>query len=245
MKALTLALVAFCLPLSSHVRADESKLLGGKFSAWLDFSTDYVFRGESEVNDAEIPAFRGSFTWTHSSGFYAGLFHGSNKFESTPEIRSVLAPFIGKSGSLLDDSTLTYNVFLYWYTYPGASFSNYAEFWITLTKNFGGFSLGMEVTPTVSNWFGVDGWNGVNYAFTPSTSFDNGITLSATLGYQDLSGEGAEGWTHWNIGVSKAFYGVNFDLRYHNTDLDNTHKIYGGSTHIFDDRVVFGISKTF
>ena len=69
--------------------------------------------------------------------------------------------------------------------------------------------------------------------------------MSGSVGYQDLDGEGAEGWGHWNLGVSKAYAGINFDVRYHGSTVDSDHKVYGTQTEIFDDRLVVGISKSF
>ncbi|MBL4814561.1 MAG: hypothetical protein JKY74_03675, partial [Shewanella sp.] len=69
--------------------------------------------------------------------------------------------------------------------------------------------------------------------------------VSGSVGYQDLDGEGAEGWGHWNLGVSKVYLGLKFDLRYHGSTVDETHKVYGTQTKIFDDRFVIGINKSF
>lgn len=41
--------------------------------------------------------------------------------------------------------------------------------------------------------------------------------------FRGESGEGAEGWTHWNLGISKTLWGLIFDLRYHDTDVDSSH----------------------
>lgn len=249
MNTLQSVLAASIVLSTSFVASAEQpveKLFNGTFSGSLEIATDYVFRGESEVVDGEIPAVKGSFTWTHENGVYAGLFGATNKFESTPDIYAVLAPYIGKSGSF-GDSGITYNAFVFHYTYPGVEDMDYTELWMKVAKEFNGVKLELEVTPTLNDWFGVDGWSGVNYALHPSTTFANGVTLSGSIGYQELSGDGAEGWTHWNLGLSKAFYGLTLDLRYHDTDVTSTHKVYGSEQglKIFEERVVFGITKGF
>ncbi|MDT3672526.1 MAG: hypothetical protein ROZ37_19565 [Aromatoleum sp.] len=40
---------------------------------------------------------------------------------------------------------------------------------------------------------------------------------------------------------------VTFDLRYHDTDVDSSHKVYGDrdGRKIFKERVVFAVSKSF
>ena len=233
-------------PFLASAEQNKEKLFNGTFSGSLEIATDYVFRGESEVADGDIPAVKGSFTWTHEDGVYAGVFAATNKFESTPDIRAVLAPYIGKFGSI-GDTGFTYNVFLFHYTYPGVDDMDYTELWMKVAKDIGPVNLELEVTPTLNDWFGVDGWQGINYAVHPSTTFDNGIKLSGSVGYQELSGDGAEGWAHWNLGVSTDFYGLNVDLRYHDSDVDSSHKVYGSEQglKIFDERFVFSVSKSF
>lgn len=228
------------------VAEDKPTLLGGTFSGSVKLATDYVFRGESEVNDGEIPAVQGSITWSHPNGVYLGYFGSTNKFASSPDIYAVVGPYLGKSGSI-GDSGVNYNVMAFAYQYPGASKYNYSELYMFLNKQFGPVNLKLEITPTLQDWFGVKGWSGVNYALHPKMDLPNGFTLDGSLGYQDLNGTGAEGWRHWNIGVSKPMWGLNFDLRYHDTDVDSSHKVYGSPSglKIFKERLVFAVSKSF
>ena len=247
----TLSTVAVSLLLSTAVSAQEvqeqDKFLNGSFSGSIKIATDYVFRGESEVVDGEIPAVQASITWTHDdNGVYAGLFSSTNKFESAPDVYAVVGPYIGKFGEVADTG-IDYNVFVFHYMYPGVDNMDYTELWMKAGKQLGPVKIDLEVTPTLNDWFGVDGWSGVNYAIHPSTTFENGITLSGSVGKQELSGDGAEGWTHWNLGVSKNFYGLTVDVRYHDSDIDSSHKVYGSpqGQKIFDDRLVLAISKSF
>ena len=242
---LIVTILLFC-PFFVSAEQSNEKLFNGTFSGSLEIATDYVFRGESETADGDIPAVKGSFTWTHENGVYVGVFGATNKFEATPDISAVFAPYIGRSGTFTS-TDISYNVFVFHYTYPGVQDMDYTELWINVAKDFGPVKIGLEVTPTLNDWFGVDGWEGVNYAIHPSKTFENGITVSGSVGYQDLSGENAEGWTHWNLGLAKNFYGLNVDVRYHDTDVDSTHKVYGSEQgrKIFDQRFVFSVSKSF
>jgi uncharacterized protein (TIGR02001 family) len=133
--------------------------------------------------------------------------------------------------------------------YPGADGLDYTELWMKLGKSFGSMHVDLEVTPTLNDWFGVKGWSGINYAVHPSNTFDNGVTLSGSIGYQALDGdgEGAEGWTHWNLGLSSTLWGLTLDIRYHDTDVDSSHQVYGSPSgiKIFDERFVFAVSKSF
>lgn len=231
--------------LGSNVIADEKeKFLNGTFGGSFKLGTDYVFRGESETADGDIPMVQGSITWTHEDNWYAGFFGSTNKFDTAPDIYAVMGPYVGKSGSI-GDTGLDYNVFVFSYMYPGASRYNYTELWMYLSKKFGPVTIKGEITPTLNDWFGVDGWDGINYAAHASGDLPGGFNLSGTLGYQDLDGEGAEGWTHWNLGVSKEFYGMDVDLRYHDTDVGSDHEVYGDYTYMFDERVVLSVSMSF
>ena len=223
---------------------DKNTLLGGTFSASAKFATDYVFRGESEVNDGEIPAVQGSITWSHPSGFYAGYFGSTNKFVTAPEISAVVGPYVGKSGTF-GTSDIGYNVMVFDYQYPGASQYNYTELYMYLNKQFGNVNLKLEVTPTLNDWFGWKGHKGIAYAIHPKVNLSDDFTLDGSYGYQHLSGTGAEGWRYWNIGISKPYLGLTFDLRYHGATVDNSHKVYGAHTNLFKDRVVFAVSKSF
>ena len=57
-----------------QVDTESKKYLNGTVSTWFELASDYVFRGESETNDGEIPSVKVAVTWTHDSGFYAGIY---------------------------------------------------------------------------------------------------------------------------------------------------------------------------
>ncbi|WP_394203152.1 TorF family putative porin [Shewanella waksmanii] len=234
------ALLAASVPAIAN---DDGQLLGGQISGSVKFATDYVFRGESETMDGDVPVVQGTLGWSNDDGWYTGVFASNIKF-ADPNLEIVTAPYIGKAGEF-GDSGFTYDVMVFSYLYAGASYSNYTELWLKVGKQFGQAHVQLEVTPTLDDWFGVSGWQGVNYAIHPSYDFNNGIKVSGSFGYQDLDGEGAEGWTHWNLGLEANYVGLNFDLRYHGSSVDESHLVYGSQTEIFDDRVVFGVSKSF
>lgn len=238
------------LPVFASDSACSSSEPNSSWSGKLTLASDYVFRGESETADGDIPAIQATVTWSHCSQWYAGLFVSSNKFKSSPDVDSVVAPYVGKSGAL-PFAGLDYNVFVFHYAYPNSRELDYTELWMYLSKSFDQWSFSGEVTPTLNDWFGVDGWSGVNYALHPSYSVDESMKLSASFGYQALEGKGAEGWQHWNLGVNKNFKteagALTLDLRYHDSDIGEGHDVYGhpDGLEIFDERVVVGASLSF
>jgi len=242
-----------------HEVAEPEKYLNGTVSTWVELATDYVFRGESETNDGEIPSIKVAVTWTHDSGFYAGLYFADNLFPDSSSngtndaINSIYGPYIGIAGAI-GDTGFSYNSMLFQYIYPGDSDSNYLELFNYLTlPAMGNLTLKLEFSPTITDWFGVDDLQSYNYAIHPSYSLPAGVTLSGTYGFQEFDEPSDAGysnvdWQHWNIGVSKVFAGWNVDVRYHDTDIKKgKHDFYGFDYNhqIVDDRVVLAVSRTF
>ena len=185
---LAIAGMAVALTHSAVAADDAETLFGGTFGANVKFATDYVFRGESETNDGQIPAVQGSITWSHPSGFYAGFFGSTNKFASAPDISAVVGPYIGKTGTI-GSTDIGYNVMIFDYEYPGANKYNYTELYMYAWKQFGDFNLKFEVTPTLNDWFGVEGWKGINYAVHPKMALPYGVTLDGSTSAVDLSAD--------------------------------------------------------
>ena len=239
----TVLLSSLAMSCAYSAQASDDQLFGGTISGKVTLATDYVFRGESETIDAEEPVAQATLGWGNDQGWYTGVFASNAKFRNS-DIRMVNAPYIGKYGKF-GDSGFTYDVMLFAYLYPGSTQSNYTELWMKVGKQFGKTNIQLEVTPTLDDWFGVKGWDGINYSIHPSYAISDSLAVSGSVGYQDLSGEGAEGWTHWNLGLGYKIKGLNFDLRYHGSSVKKDHKVYGSQTDIFDNRIVFGLSKTF
>jgi uncharacterized protein (TIGR02001 family) len=223
---------------------DSDKPFGGKFSTWVEFASDYVFRGESETNDGKIPSLKASVTWTHDSGVYLGLYMANNLFPggntegNNSKINSIYGPYIGYSTKNIADTGINYNGFLFQYIYPGDSDSNYLEMFNYIDKQYGKVNLKLEYSPTITDWFGVKGLQSHNIAIHPSIALPHGFNLSGSLGYQffsnsgpnlDANGNGKEelDWAHWNIGVSRNVFG------------------FSTNHQIVDSRFVIGVSKSF
>lgn len=192
MKHLPVILVAGLAVAAANtaVASDKPTLFGGTFSANMKIGTDYVFRGESETNDMDIPMIQGSITWSHPVGLYLGYFAGNNKFPTpnaatdfeNTEIWSVVGPYIGFAGSI-GDTGFNFDIMAFKYQYPDACRNNYSELYLYLSKQFGPVNIKLEVTPTLEDWFGWKGVDGVNYAVHSSISLPHGFTVSGSLGY--------------------------------------------------------------
>ncbi len=243
--------------------ADENnpdRFLGGTLSTWVELATDYVFRGESETNDGEIPSAKIALTWTHDSGVYVGAYYANNLFpadnenadDTNPKINAIIGPYVGIAGDIAD-SGFKYNSQLFQYIYKGDPDSNYLEMFNYLTlPTVGDFTAKLEFSPTITDWFGVDGLKSYNYAVHGSYALPAEITLSASYGFQEFdepsSYANSVDWQHWNIGVSKVLAGWNWDVRYHDTDIEKgKHDFYGfdHNFQIVDPRYVLAVSRSF
>ncbi len=245
MNFIKLLIISFSL-LSCFLHAEDIKKPVSSFSNSFTLASDYVFRGESETDDSQIPAVQFSSTWTHKSAWYTGIFASSNRFSSAPDVDSVIGPYLGKSDKIAN-TDFNYNIFIFHYMYPGVSDLNYTELWLKINKKFSKIDMGIEVTPTLNDWFGVPDWRGINYAFHTKYPLNESFSLSASFGYQKLTGEGAQGWQHWNLGIAKTYKAFTFDIRYHDSNINSSHKVYGhpAGLKIFNGRVVLGITVHF
>lgn len=236
---------------------DGDEVLNGKLSLWTEIATDYVFRGESETNDGSIPSLKASLTWTHDSGVYAGLYVANNLFPvdpstnhgdgDNPNINAIYGPYIGYAGEI-GSTGVNYNGFLFQYIYPGDNNSNYLEMFNYVDKQFGDVNMKLEYSPTITDWFGVEGVQSHNVAIHPSIALPHGFTLSGSLGRQMFDSQYNADWTHWNVGVSRNMFGFNVDLRYHDTNIKVGHNDFYGfdyNNQIVDARFVAAISKSF
>tara|TARA_R110002050_G_scaffold57423_1_gene128783 strand:+ start:3900 stop:4742 length:843 start_codon:yes stop_codon:yes gene_type:complete len=233
---------------------DRDEVLGGKFSTWVEFASDYVFRGESETNDGKIPSLKGAVTWSHSSGVYLGYYLANNLFPGgsadgdNDNINAIYGPYVGYATKDIAGTGVNFNSMLFQYIYPSDTDSNYLEMFNYIDKQFGSVNIKLEYSPTITDWFGVEGVQSHNVAIHPSIALPYEFTLSGSLGRQMFESQYDADWTHWNVGISRNVFGYNVDVRYHDTDIkvgDNDFYGFESNNHIVDSRVVFGVSKSF
>lgn len=246
-----------------NANKDQHSVAGGQFSTWVEFASDYVFRGESETNDGEIPSLKGQITWTHKSGFYSSfymanvLFPGESQEASfkNPEINAVYGLKIGTVINNIADSGINYNGSLFQYMYPGDNKSNYLEMFNFVDKQFNNVNVSLEFSPTLTEWFGTQDLMSFHVAAHVSVALPDHFTVSASVGHQGFDYSGDEGyediatldWRHWNLGVSRPLWGFVLDLRYYDTNLNGYHAFYGTNTNanqIMTSRVVVALSQT-
>lgn len=214
-----------------------------EISANVALTTDYVFRGVSLSDNG--PAIQGGFDWS-SELFYAGVW-GSNVVEGIElDLYGGFTPTTGP---------VEWNIGAIGYFYPGAD-DDGAEFDYVELLLAAGLPLTEQFSVNSSIYYSADNWGNTGEAvyweiggeFAPMEA----LVFSAAFGNQSIEDpDGAPGgaekddYNTWNIGGVYALHGFTFDLRYHDTDIDEGSDIeaytYGPAS--YDGAIVFTIGR--
>ena len=213
------------------------------FSANVALTSDYVFRGISQTN--EEPAIQGGFDFSHSSGFYAGVWGSNVDFSDGDEAQLELDLYAGFSGSFAKN--FGWDIGVINYGYPGAASSrnyDFTEVYGKLSYDFGPVNAKLSINQT-SDFFGASG-SATYIAIDVGIPLPGEFNLAIHGGKQDIDDNGAFGtpdYTDYKIGVSKEFGGFGFALDWVDTDLDKA-ECFSPGTDLCESRVVFTISKS-
>lgn len=201
-------------------------------SGYVAFTTDYVFRGISVSN--ESPAIQGSLTASSDSGFFAGLWGSNVDFGMGGDESVEIDYSVGFSNSV---DKLNYTVGAYYYTFPGvASGLDYDYLELGLNMSYG---AGL-ITPTASLYYSPDFFLGTGTAWYLSGGLSLAptdiLTFYGNVGIQTVE-EYDEDIFDWNLGVSAKLNVMTFDVKYTDTDIENT----DGA----EERIVFSVTAGF
>jgi uncharacterized protein (TIGR02001 family) len=233
-----LSIAAASIALAGVAHAEET---GPKFTGNVALATDYTFRGISQTNNG--PAIQGGFDYTYDK-FYAGVWASNIDFgladgSTEVDLYAGFKPQLGPVG--LDFGAIGY-------FYPNAS-DNLAE--LDYAEVYGkasfapteGATIGAALfySPEFTGETGTGLYAELNGAF----AINDTISVSGAYGYQkaedadfQLDPGQQDDYQTWNIGGTVNAYGFAFDLRYVDTDIDD-------SVSIAKERVVFGIKRSF
>lgn len=243
-KLSTLCLAASTLFAASSVMAWESEDGAHSTSASVALTTDYVWRGVTQT--LRDPAIQGSVDYTHSSGFYAGVWASNVDFtDDAPDDGADIEvdAYFGIGGEL--DNGIGWDIGYLRYIYPGTTAGNdfdWNEYHISASYSY--FSASINYS---NDYLALDD-TGLYYTLGAEYGINN-FTVSANINYLDADDLGEnlgndpsdEGGFDYNIGVSTGLAGFDFDLRYYDTgsELEDS---FGSDDP--SDRVVFTISKS-
>jgi uncharacterized protein (TIGR02001 family) len=211
----------------------------------VGLTTDYVFRGISQTNEAA--AVQGGVELTYG-GLYAGV--AASSIESgvgTAEI-DLYAGYKARTGRLLWDFGFIY----YGYPHRGVDgpYEN-LDFYEIKAGVSTEIQKGLAVGATVFYSPDVPGFGSsevVTYEGTIAYALPQvGVfspTLSGVLGHVDSDFKWYDfDYTYWNVGVTFAANKWSFDVRYWDTDIDPGCNYYLGD--ITDSRVVGTVKYSF
>jgi uncharacterized protein (TIGR02001 family) len=177
-------------------------------SVTLAAVSDYRFRGVS-LSDKDF-AFQPGITISHESGIYVGAWASNIAENAGSDVEvDIFAGFAG-------GETITYDIGLTTYLYPGASDLNYAEFIGKLGHTIGPVTLGgivgyapsQEGTGNQDNFY-VGGSANLGIPGTP-------LTLTSSLGLED--GAFGDNKLDWSLGVNAEVAGFTLGAAYVDTN---------------------------
>ncbi|MCD9032619.1 TorF family putative porin [Luteimonas sp. Y-2-2-4F] len=200
--------------------------------------SDYLFRGVTQT-DGE-PAIQGGVQYGHPGGFYIGVWGSSISWlaDADPEVSSQveLDGYLGFAGEF-GASGIGYDVGAVRYAYPGSYPPGFED--PDTTELYAGLSwgaFGAKYSHAVTDLFGLPDSDGSGHLeLTAAWEFAPAWTLDGAVGRQWVSGHSGADYTHWKVGVTRAFdNGFELAAAWIDTDLD------GG-----DDAVVVSATKGF
>ncbi len=248
MAALAMAMIGFSLDAKADQLITE-KDVNGKMSANVGVVTEYFFRGITQSD--KKPALQGGFDFAHNSGVYVGTWGSSVDFDAGTEETIEVDLYGGWSGEL-GSSKVKLDVGAIYYWYPGSNGPGTVdyEFWeiyAGLSKDFGVASASAKISYS-PDYFAESG---------DATYIDLGVdvplgkyfTLNLHGGYQWIDKNaafGADDYFDWLIGISFSLIGLDFQVAYLGTDLNDTDS--SSSLTCFRDScdaVIATVSKSF
>lgn len=190
--------------------------------------SQYRFRGISQSDNR--PVVQGSFTVTHSSGFYASVWGSSASANDAVNLGGTEIDVYGGYAHALGSSGVTADAGVYGYLYPGSRKAvgiseNYYEVYADLAKPFGPVTTKVGInyapkqayfrnfaTPTRYNVYGYG-----ELGFAPAnTPFLVHSHLGHTAGGLDFAGHS---YLDYTVGASYKWKALLFDLSLVGTDL--------------------------
>jgi len=186
--------------------------------------SQYRFRGLAQSDNK--PAFQGSITLTHESGFYISTWGSSASAGSSPiniggteiDVYGGYAHELGKSGVKLD-------VGVYGYLYPGAHLGNYYELYGSLATTFGPATakVGMNYAPSqrVFNYNFTSPTHSNTYVYGELSSGIPGtpLTVHSHLGHTGGGFDWGKQYFDYTVGVSASRKALTLDASLVGTDL--------------------------
>ncbi|MEE8562539.1 MAG: TorF family putative porin [Alphaproteobacteria bacterium] len=219
----------------------------GKISANVGMVTEYFFRGVTQT-DKKF-AVQGGLDFAHNSGVTIGAWGSNVDFADGDEASSEVDLYAGWSGAL-GKSKVTLDIGGIYYLYPGAADAldyDFYEIYAGLSGDFGAASANAKVSYS-PDYFGGSG--DATYAeLGIDVPLGKYFTLNLHVGHQWIDENatfGADDYFDYLVGLTFSLIGLDFQVAYLGTDLDDTDS--GSSLTCFRDScstVIASVSKSF
>lgn len=207
------------------------------FSATVTGTTDYDFRGVTQ--SAQNPAIQGSVDLSTDPGFYAGIW-ASNVDWGHGDPNVEVDYYAGWGGG----EDITWDLGITYYTYIGASDSNYAETYAGVGWKY------FEAKAWYSwDYAGLDGKNERYFEGNVSYPLPANFGLEGHMGYTNGSGMkpafGQSSYMDWSVGVTYSWRHIDMSLKW--VDGSDLKTVEHTPDDIFSSeaRAIFTVSTTF
>ena len=204
---------ARCLVCAALLSAIPLPAYSADLSGYLVATTDYVWRGVTQSDGDPAAQLGGDIAF--DSGIYAGLWGSTIDINNGGDRQrdTELTYYLGYSHDVGSRWALSVSVVVY--TYPGQTGVvdyNYEE--VMLTTNYDDrFWLEYAYSPDLYNT-GFDSHNVELFTEWPAGMH---LIVGAGAGYYDVSNLVGDGYSYWELGVTRPIGRFDIDLRYHDT----------------------------
>ncbi|MEQ9434631.1 TorF family putative porin [Hyphomonas sp.] len=198
----------------------------GEWSGNVAITSDYVWRGISQSD--EDPAIQGGFDYANGM-FYAGTWASNVDFGDASDTNIEVDFYGGLAGAL--ENGVSWDVGVIYYAYPDADESDldFVE-----VKGALGYEFASGVAVGAEAYYDFDNEN-LYLNATAGYGFTDAFSADVSVG--NYSFEGGGDYTNWSLGGTYSLpIGIDVDLRYWGTDVDDTS--------IADERVVLTFAKS-
>jgi len=200
--------------------------------------SDYNWRGISQ--SAGDPAIQGGIDYSHESGFYAGTWGSNVDFGDCCDENVEVDLYTGFRGG----DTLTWDVGLIYYWYPGADDLDFPEIYVGLGWEW------LSGKISYSNDFGNYDESAFYYEANAAYELPANFGINAHLGFSDGDGVeaayGQDNYFDWAIGVTYALGNFNLGLKYADgSDLETLDGTLPDDVSNSEGAVIFSIATAF
>ena len=223
MKAkILIAAMAGAIAFSPVAMAEDlisEKDIGGKFSANVGLTNEYLYRGVTQSGKGN-PAIQGGIDFAHNSGFYIGNWNSSINFGGNIE-----SDFYGGYTWEIGKSGYKPNIGVLYYHYPSAKGSNKLDMWegyVGVTKDYGVASGGVKFSYSPDET--GTGTSKDSQYLEANVDIPAGKYFTVNLyggrkWFADNTGASFKDYNTWSLGVSTGVFGFTLKAAWVDNDL--------------------------